>query len=58
MPRIRFSKPYDHPTTTGHHAYPQGFEGEVSDAVAKAAVKAGRAEAVTASPPSGEKTKS
>lgn len=58
MPYGRFTKTYDHPTSTGHESYPKGFKGEVSDAVAKAASDAGKFEATDAPPPSGEKTKS
>jgi len=38
---VTFAKPYDHPTETGHLAYPAGFTGEVSKEIADAAAKSG-----------------
>lgn len=42
MPVVTFAKPYDHPTPTGHLAFPARFRGEVSEEIAEAATKAGR----------------
>ena len=48
MRHVQFEKAYDHPTPTGHLAYPAGFSGEVSNETADAAEKAG---AVKSEPP-------
>ena len=48
MRQVQFDRAYDHPTPTGHIAYPAGFAGEVSNETADAAEKAG---AIKSDPP-------
>ena len=38
---VTFAKPYDHPTSDGHIAYPAGYSGEVSQAVIDGATAKG-----------------